>query len=142
MPCARKQVAAAVGAVAAAVGALESITNASVVDAPTVTKEGTNRQSNTSATEGGVVTASNPTPKRKPKVWFMGHKIAVSEGQEEPTKAALKKARNAETYWTDDAWKAVMKTAQNHFEAVFRMADTTALKKKLQRRTLLEKHRA
>ena len=90
---------------AAAVGALESYKKAK-----DVTSDEPKQGKNASATKGGVVKASKQQYKRHPRVWFMGHKVAVCEGQEELAKAALKKARDADTIWTDKAWKAVMKT--------------------------------
>ena len=104
---------------AAAVGASESKKRARGV-----TNEGTKPQKIASATEGGVVTtlvltvkASMPPQKRNPRIWYMGHKIAVGEGQQELAKAELKKARNEEKIWTDIAWKTVMETVLKPFRS-------------------------
>ena len=45
----------------------------------------------------------------------MGVKTTVGEGQVEPAKVALKKARSAEKVLSDDAWKAVFKTVIKGF---------------------------
>ena len=48
------------------------------------------QQKDDTASESSVVKAMSTKRQRHPRVWFSGHKISVSEGQEEPAKAALK----------------------------------------------------
>ena len=64
---------------------------------------------------GRVVKVRKTARQRHPRVWFLGLKFAVSEGQEEAAKAALKNARNAEEVWTEKAWKTAMKTVLKPF---------------------------
>ena len=64
---------------------------------------------------GRVVKVRKTARQRHPRVWFLGLKFAVTEGQEEAAKAALKNARNAEEVWTEKAWKTAMKTVLKPF---------------------------
>ena len=79
------------------------------------TNERAKRQKDDIDCDRRVVKARKTPRQRHPRVWFLGHKFAVSEGQEEAAKAALKNARNAEEVWTEKAWKAVMKTVLKPF---------------------------
>ena len=116
---------AAVGAAAAPVPAVRIKSKSSAV-----TKEETNRPKIDSATNGGVVTANTETRKRKPRLWFMGHKIAVNEGQEKSARAALDKARKAAKTWDADAWKGEMKAVLSSFRTGVSHGGADRFKKK------------
>ena len=105
-----KHAASATGDGGAAVGAL-----AEQKKTQDDTNERAKRQKDDVDCQRRVVKARKTPQQRKPRVWFLGHKIAVSEGQEEAAKAALKNARNSENVWTEEAWKAVMKTVLKSF---------------------------
>ena len=62
-----------------------------------------------------VVQAGIENLKRAPRIFFMGFRVAVSDGQKEAAMAALKTARAAVTAWTADAWKAEMKIVLEPF---------------------------
>lgn len=79
------------------------------------TNERAKRQKDDLDGNGRVVKVRKTARQRHPRVWFLGLKIAVSEGQEEAAKAALKNARNAEEVWTEKAWKTAMKTVLKPF---------------------------
>jgi len=70
---AKKHAGAAVGAVALAVAATSSPSHGLGVD-------GTNKSSTAASP---YFPANQQTTKRKPRVWFLGHRISVDEGQEE-----------------------------------------------------------
>ena len=107
LPCAKKHAAASVRVDAAAFGAFVSAPNVFATGVDTISKEGANPKSNSSHAESSFFPTYQPAPKRNPRIWFEGHKIAVGEGQEEVAKNALIEARNAYPDSTDDAWKAV-----------------------------------
>ena len=67
------------------------------------------------ASEISVAEAMLTKRKCNPRIWFMGKKFSVSEGQEENAKAALKCARKGVKIWIQEEWKVVMEKILKEF---------------------------
>ena len=138
MKSSKEDVTTAVGVAAAVVGALavkrrrktdkehvavavgtDSVTSGTLAEKTTNRKDATEEpkpHTGDPASESSVVIKAMKTPRIcNPRIWFWGHRITVSQGQEKAAKAALHEARKAVETWTAEAWKAEMETVLKEF---------------------------
>ena len=63
-----------------------------------------------------AVGASKGSSSRQPRIWFLGRKVAVRQGQEGNAKKALSEARDAKQKWGPKQWRLEMKAVLKPFQ--------------------------